>query len=108
MKNKIRVKKKTDELNEWHPVKGLTDEDWKKAIGNRDDFESLENCELSCCCAVISEIRDILLECQKNSGLIERDVRTLCQYLGEHDIPLKRKNLDKIFEQLGILGEIIK
>lgn len=106
--DEVYTEEEVKELVKWHPVKGLAKEEWKKAIGGRDDAESLENCELSRCCAVISDTRDLLLKCQEEGGLIERDVRTLCQYLGEHELPLKRKNLDKIFEQLGILGEIIK
>ena len=95
------------ELAQWHPVNDLSEADWKQAIGDREDDESLEECELSRCCVAVSAIRDILLQCQEDGGLVERDVRALRQLLGEHEYPLPNDqrpiNLDKIVGQLGLL-----
>lgn len=95
------------ELAQWHPVSDLSEADWKQAIGDREDDASLEECELSRCCAVISAIRDLLLKCQEDGGLVERDVRTLRQLFGEHEYPLpngqRPANLDKIVGQLRLL-----
>lgn len=95
------------ELAQWHPVSNLSEAEWEQAIGNREDDDSLEECDLSCCCATISAIRDLLLKCQENYGLIEREVRTLRQLLGEHEYPMpngeRPVNLDKIIGQLGLL-----
>ena len=96
------------ELAQWHSVGDLPEADWKQAIGDREDDESLEECELSRCCAVISSIRDILLKCQEDGGLVERDVRALRQlFSGEHEYPLpngkRPTNLDKIVGQFGLL-----
>ena len=95
------------EFAQWHPVIDLSEADWKQAIGDREDDENLEECELSRCCAAISAIRDLLLKCQEDGGLAERDVRNLRQLLGEHEYPMhngqRPANLDKIIGQLGLL-----
>lgn len=102
-------KELAEKLAQWHPVSDLSEEEWKMAIGVRDDDESLEECELSRCCATISSARNILLKCQKDGGLIERDVQSLCALLSGHGYPKpggqRPANLDKIVGQLGILSK---
>jgi len=84
---------------------------WKLAIGDRNirDKSSpyhLENCNLHPCCAEISAIRDILLYCRENGGLIvhERDelVRLMQQHGFRHNKQSPMNPLRMIFEQLGI------
>lgn len=92
-------------LAKWHPVGGITEQEWLAAIGDRDLEDSIESCEMSICCAVISECRDILIECRQNGGLIERDLRTLALLLSEHDNPMlngHRPSLSKILGQFGL------
>ena len=95
------------ELAQWHPVSDFSEADWKQAIGDRRDDQSLDESELSRCCALISNIRDLLLKCQEDGGLIERDVRILRKLLKEHEYPLpnghRPANLDKVLGQLGLL-----
>ena len=103
------TQKLPNELAQWHPETLLTTTEWKQAVGDRDDEASLEECELSPCCATISHIRDLLLKCENDSGLIERDVRRLRELLDSHRHPRstsgrKSKNLNRIFRQLGILN----
>jgi hypothetical protein len=89
-------------LSSWFEVKGIRKRDWKTAIGDRKDDESLEEAELSRCCANISEARDLLLLCQKNSGLIQRDVNQLHYLLKGHEAPLHKPVLDKILAKLKL------
>lgn len=100
------------ELAQWHPVADLLEAEWKQALGDRDYDESLDECELSRCCGKISDIRDLLVKCQENSGLIERDVRTLRQLLNNHEYPMpngeRPVNLDKVITQLGLIDETRK
>jgi hypothetical protein len=106
------TKEEAETLAKWHPVENISLEEWERAIGNRENDDSLDTCELSRCCAIISDIRDILLDCKENQGLIERDLLKLSDLLKSHDFPLYEnllpdgqgsKNLAKILGQLGIL-----
>jgi len=102
-------------LTKFHPVAGISEEDWSKAIGNQneEDLEKyekyLDECELPPCCGNISQVRDILIDCKKDGGLVESRVRFL-EYILEssHDDYLKREVcnpksfIGNILRQLGI------
>jgi hypothetical protein len=98
------------ELAAWHPVDDISELEWKQAIGDREDDDSLDECELSRCCTTISRTRDILAKCQENSGLIERDLRILKELFKNHEYPspngLRPQNLDKIIGELGFLDQV--
>jgi hypothetical protein len=91
----------------WHAVEGVSDEQWACAIGTREDDKSLDTCEMQRCCANVSQLRDYLLKCQRDGGLIHRDWRDLRHLLPQHEHPLpdgkRPKNLDKILSKLGLL-----
>ena len=87
----------------------LDEEAWRIAVGDRDVQDedspySLENCNLPPCCANISEARDILLYCKRNSGLIVHDRDEMARYLFEgHDFGYNAQSpIGKIFEQLKV------
>ena len=97
-------------LARWHAVEGITDEQYKAALGSREKGEddSLDTCELQRCCASISQLRDYLFKCQEGGGLIHRDWRDLRYLLPQHEYPLpadggRPKNLDLILNKLGLL-----
>jgi len=46
----------------------LTPDEWYHAIGDRDNID-IEDCELGICCADISAIRDILIQCKEKDGI---------------------------------------
>lgn len=97
------TEKEARELAQWHPVLELSEIEWAAAIGNRDF--PIELCELPACCGNISDARNILFKCRKDGGLIERDARELKELLGNHSLPLPKKesiNLNKILEQLEL------
>jgi hypothetical protein len=91
----------------WHAVEGVSDEQWRRAIGTREDDKSLDSCEMHRCCANVSQLRDYLLKCQRDGGLIHRDWRDLRYLLPQHEHPLPRgerpKTLDMILDKLGLL-----
>ncbi|MCD6435983.1 MAG: hypothetical protein J7L15_06300 [Clostridiales bacterium] len=78
----------------------ITDEEWYRTLGNRDEPISLEEAELEICCADISKARDILYKCQKFNGLIQLDVHYLQKIMSAHKILSSCKILTKIFKQL--------
>lgn len=91
-------------LAKLHAVEDVSEEDWTKAIGNPDDEESFEKSELTPCCAEISNLRDLLMKCRKNKGLIERDMITLRRFClkGSHMPTNPIPTLKKILEKLDI------
>ncbi|MFA5987126.1 MAG: hypothetical protein WC797_00530 [Candidatus Paceibacterota bacterium] len=103
------TKEVAEELAKWYPVKDVSEAEWKQAIGDRQDDESLDSCELPSCCANISDARDIFAKCQQKGGLIERDVRRVRGLLeGHYPVPSGDSkptptSLDKIMAQLGLL-----
>lgn len=92
----------------WHSVSGLSEEEWFAAIGDPEERESLDTCELSHCCAHTATIRDLLTACQDDDGLLERDRKRLKALVEggenghEHFSPGKHPLLDRIFTQLDI------
>jgi len=95
-----------------------SDEDWFKAIGKRPDIEkmiakdkysydledSLEDSELGVCCANISAVRDMLIKCRDNKGLIGWEVERLqglCRN-SYHDFPEDAPTLTNILKQLNV------
>ena len=87
----------------------MDEEAWRIAVGDRDVQDenspySLENCNLSPCCADISEARDILLLCKKEGGLIVHDRDEMARYLFEsHDFQYDAQSpIGKVFEQLQV------
>lgn len=78
---------------------------WKLAIGDRDDEDEKSpyntgNCDLKPCCANISEARDILIYCRKNSGLLVHDRNELKRMFEGHGYG--GNSLSKILSQLRI------
>ena len=106
---------------EWIPVSGISPEEWKHAIGPEkaindtensysDHIEFIAECtEIGMCCASLSEARHMLYKCQRNGGLIRRDVDRLKSEMGAHSEKLEDRPespiLSNIFGQLGILSE---
>jgi hypothetical protein len=96
------------ELATWHAVT-MTQKEWVRAIGSRQNEKSIDRCELAPCCANVSAIRDMLLRCQRDGGLMERDRQKLGHLLDEHEYPMpngkRPENLDKIMGQLNLLDK---
>lgn len=87
----------------WHPVVGLSKRQWMAAIGNPEDSDSLDTCEMPACCGNIGQIREHLMDCQVEGGLIQRDVERLADALANHERPSSfSNNLDNILTQLGL------
>ena len=80
--------------------------EWDEAVGDRENEETIEECELSPCCSQISEIRDILLKCKKYGGLTRLEIENaewIEKVLLEHNQDKERSPLlYKILEQLGL------
>lgn len=98
-------------LAKWYPV-NLSDHEWLAFLGNRDDSDSLDECELQSCCSSISKCRSILYDCQNYGGLILRDVERIMKLLDDaHPEFLSRSKLAEnncvnainVFGQLKIL-----
>lgn len=79
----------------------ISPEQWIDAIGDRDT--DIEDCDLPQCCAIISEMRSILIKCKEFKGLIQRDVDRL-QFLAESHrfCPKKYSVLESIFTTLNM------
>ncbi len=88
--------------SEFVKVSNISDEDWDKAVGNRETDEDFEECELQSCCSVISDIRDLFLKCRKFSGLIRFDIKRLSILLDHHESEEEHVILKKILDQLGL------
>ena len=73
----------------WFPVDGISDDEWRAALGDRevphDEPYSIDRCELGVCCAVISAIRDLLYQCQEQGGLFAGDVQRLRSLCRQHE-----------------------
>jgi hypothetical protein len=93
----------------WYPIE-LTREEWLRAIGDRDDGDTVDCSELPMCCANVSAIRDLLTEAWAAGGLNARD-RTNLEHLlvitygcgpypGQEDKPPVIFN--RLLEQLGL------
>jgi hypothetical protein len=97
----VKTEEEAKRLTQFHKVE-LTDEQWYQAIGDRDEDESLEDCELSDCCSTISEIRTLLITCKENKGLIVWETEILQSLLSDHSSYEQTQILDKIFKQLDV------
>lgn len=100
------TKELADQLAVWHPITDMADEQWEAAIGDREK-ETAEDSELGICCADISAIRDLLITCRLDGGLMERDVQMISCLIAGHDHnvttnPEEFPNLQKIFTQLSV------
>lgn len=98
------TKEDAEKQTKFFPVT-LTEQEWFDAIGLKKDSDRTnydENCELQPCCAVVSEMRDVLFDCLLDGGLINQDIKILEDIFNKHSIP-QGENLDKIFDQLGLL-----
>ena len=100
------TKELADQLAVWHPITNMTDEQWEAAIGDREKGTA-EDSELGICCADISEIRDLLITCRQDGGLMERDVQIISSLINNHDHDVvttseKCPNLQKILTQLNV------
>ena len=100
------TKELADQLAVWHPITNMTDEQWEAAIGDREK-ETTEESELSECCSRIARVRDLLITCRQDGGLLERDVRVISNLItgDDHNIvttPEKFPNLQKICAQLNV------
>ena len=94
------TKEAVEELAKWRPVIATKDQ-WKKAIGGIRGG-GVEHCEMGPCCADIGVIRELLLSCQQEGGLMEREVRKLKHLYETHPIVVPTPNLDLILDQLNI------
>jgi len=99
-----RSEEEIRESAKWYPIKD--DHDWEAAIGNREEKSHLKS-ELAPCCSDISCIRDVLLKCQKNGGIIERDRQMILLSLGSHAEIIEEgkanfPNVNSIFSELDI------
>ena len=84
----------------------FSEDDWFKSIGLKDEVNRIEyyqECDLSPCCANISEIRDTLDRVRINKGLIARERTLLQEQLNGHDA-IKPSNAPKLFDILGTIG----
>lgn len=92
---------------EFLPVVASADE-WLAAIGDRydgDDFEgyrSVEESELGICCDVICDIRDALLQCQRQGGLSRLAAARLQGLLNKHEHDGTAEVLPSILAQLEL------
>lgn len=89
------------EAAEFVKIIKISEENWKKAIGDGTD-ESLAECELQSCCAIISDIRGLLHRCKKHSGLIKFDIRLLQGLCDNHECPEEINILKTILEKLEV------
>ena len=88
----------------------FSEDDWYKAIGLKDGVNRIDydqECELSPCCAHISEIRNVLERVRENKGLIARERTILQELLDGHD-SIKPSDAPKLFDILGTIGVIWK
>ncbi len=85
----------------------ISEQDWDNAIGNRENEETIEECELSPCCFQISEVRDILLRCKKHGGLTKLEIGNISWI--ESALTENNNNKEKspllynILEHLGVV-----
>lgn len=114
------IAKDENQAKEWakfYPVE-FSEEDWYKVIGERPNsldiseendknMESLEDCELGICCAIISAIRSTLIKCRDHKGLIGMEIIRLENVMnnGTHDMPENAPILENILKQLKIKWE---
>ncbi len=81
-------KEKAIEMGRFWPVK-LSDEEWLDCIGDRQIIDGPGNtsdgCELTACCAAISDIRDALIEIKFDKGVCEVDRLILKGLLEDHE-----------------------
>ena len=98
----FKTAKEATLLSQFKKVKGIIDEEWISALGDREEPVSLEKSELGICCAAISEARDILYKCRNNKGLIQLDINYLQSIMISHGMLSPCLVLNKIFEQLGV------
>jgi len=101
-------KDKAKEASKFLEVK-VDEETWKIAIGDREAEDenspyNLQNCNLSICCADISEARDILIFCRKYNGLIAHDRNELADLVNGHGFNYDTQSpIGRIFEKLEIV-----
>ena len=76
--------------------------EWEQALGNREKETHHEDCELQSCCANISSIRDWLLQCKEDGGMVQDDIQQLDEALKAHDKPTETPVLESILKQLGL------
>ena len=80
---------------------------WDEAVGDRENEETIEECELSPCCSVISDIRDILLKCKEYAGLTKLEINNVSwieDVLVEHK--KDKENSPLLYRILGQLGVV--
>jgi hypothetical protein len=88
---------------QWTPI-NIGDYDWQAMIGDRDD-DSHGDSELGVCCANLSGVRDELIRCRKQGGLIRRDLDYLAVCTSTHENLFEgdfSENIDKIMRDLNI------
>ena len=105
-----KTKAVAQQLAVWHSVEGIREDEWLQAIGDREE-ETIEDYELGICCTGLSDVRDLLTQCQQDGGLIERDCRRITALLkgsGHSDkldiTDCPKPILIRIFEQLGVVS----
>ena len=85
----------------------MSSKEWDEAVGDRENEETIEECELLPCCSQISEIRDILLKCKKYGGLTKLEIDNITWIEGvltEHNKDKENSPLlYRILEQLGVI-----
>lgn len=69
--------------SKWTPIK-FSDDEWLRLIGDRDIEDSIEEAELSPCCAEISDIRDMLFNVKRRKGVMEIDREMLINSIKNH------------------------
>ena len=84
---------------EWLPVI-LTDEQWNQAIGNGECHSHLSS-ELSVCCELVADMRNLLLRCRGARGLHVIDHDQLQRLINFHGHP-GGATLRLLGAQLGI------
>lgn len=100
----FKTRREAAEDAKWHPVTHVSAKTWEKAIGSEAVHE---DSELGSCCGTIGEIRDLLLQCQKDGGIMERDRRKLESLLASHTRPTKPDgnpppHFERILKKLGL------
>lgn len=90
------------DLTRWHSTEGISRNEWYKVLRDDEKDESFERSEVYRCGDVSARLRSLLFSCEKNDGLIERDLRILKQELGRSTL-FNSKNMPTISKILAQL-----
>lgn len=87
---------------DWQKITGMLADGTRVEDDNNPQLASIDNSELTPCCANISDVRDLLFKCWQQGGLYQLDRDTIGVLLAGHESPLTLLRLRKVLKQLGI------